>query len=88
MRRCNQQPTAIRNLFTQVGTRNNQTQLGKRETMQHPTEATQQARTLFDETTQIELVEQANTLIIIFYTHYYTINSYLLLVSAVILFAI
>jgi hypothetical protein len=56
--------------------------------MQHPTKATQQAKTLFDETTQIELVEQANTLIIIFYTHYYTINSYLLLVSAVILFAI
>jgi hypothetical protein len=34
--------------------------------MQHSTKATQQAKTLFDETTQIELVEQANTLIIIF----------------------
>jgi hypothetical protein len=55
--------------------------------MQHPTKATQQAKTLFYETTQIELVEQANTLIINFYTHYFTINSYLLLVSAVILFA-
>jgi hypothetical protein len=75
-------------IHSQDGTNNNQTQLGKRETMQHPTKATQQAKTLFDETTQIELVEQANTLTINFYTHYYTINSYLLLVSAVILFAI
>jgi hypothetical protein len=34
--------------------------------MQHPTKATQQAKTLFDETTQLELVEQAYTLLLIF----------------------
>jgi hypothetical protein len=38
-----------------------------RETMQHPTKAAQQAKTLIDGTTQIELVEQANTLIINLY---------------------
>jgi hypothetical protein len=60
----NRQQSAI---YSQDGTNNNQTQLGKRETMQHPMKATQQAKTLIDETTQIELVEQANTLIINLY---------------------
>jgi hypothetical protein len=44
-------------IHTRRGKQQSNTTGEERETMQHPRKATQQAKTLFDETTQIELVE-------------------------------